>query len=994
MSKIKDKKIVLKRVSLLICLILLFTLMNIPIFTVKADDVASKPQFTVSIDSYIPTDPKIGEDITIRGTITPQPFKIPVPAKEIVLVLDTSGSMDDKVTTMCTNERIGYQIQGHYEGESYADRVWITSHWSNDYCKEHAKEGDHQSTKINELKKAAKNFVNTMKTETNLKIGIVTFSGDSTNKEALIPSSQSDALNTVIENLDADGGTNTGEGLRRATYLLSSSPNSTANKTIVFMSDGIPTYYNWQQTSEAGWTWGNYNGKYYKYYSRDYSGNYKFVANYGLDYNHMPYGYYKDGPYEGNYEGYKYQEAQYNYYTEINKESFSDDDHVSRMGTGYSDEDGKCLKYATTIGEEIKTKGYNVFSIGYGLDDSGNPKMKQIHDSMSGVDSNFFKTDAGAIDSVFKTIAAKIKDNYPITNIDFNFNPDSGTTIDVVGGNRIRLNDIIYKKDSESNGIIIYKAAPVPFTITIKSKIAGDNIPVFTKSTITFPWNTETISVNVPATKINVRDNELPYIEAAPSAIHYPCKSGEDVTITYNITPHDFIYSDMSSQMIPKDVVIVLDTSSGMSDGDKIGTFKNAAWNDLLNNSIFTTKPMKYGLVTYNSDAVVSQDLTDNKTQFNDNVIKNIQLSTSVDRNIGSAIDKANGILQKDTSDAKKYLILLSSGDVTYTQNQMNSIKDKGYKVLSMALGKTNDVTIDPSPKLKELTMNLGGTNEDYFISVQEGNNNATQNYVMKNLASRISDDVYKTYNFNDVKLKFDLNGNFDAVNNLDGTNDKRSVTVPNIEYTNNNGVWHANSTTVSFRIKPNKIGSLSFKENIDINNLANTISYKGINKNINRLIATPIIDVTSPIQVIHGVYKSVTKTGTLELEDTTGKTFANGTIIPMAASFEFYNNPTIKLTLDANISIDGDVKIYKINLDGSLNPVATISKNNSSYYEKSIVDGFQNGDKVLVLYNDKLPKLSDEKRRDHYTNSIKVGDSEPTSATVRTTDGSLPDLF
>lgn len=63
-------------------------------FRVKAD-IASKPQFTVTIDSYTPKNPKLGEEITINGTIHPQPFKISIPPKEIVLVLDSSGSMAD-----------------------------------------------------------------------------------------------------------------------------------------------------------------------------------------------------------------------------------------------------------------------------------------------------------------------------------------------------------------------------------------------------------------------------------------------------------------------------------------------------------------------------------------------------------------------------------------------------------------------------------------------------------------------------------------------------------------------------------------------------------------------------------------------------------------------------------------------------------------------------------------------------------------------------------
>lgn len=940
---IKDKKILIGKLSFLIIIVLMLGWISLSRFTVKAD-VSSKPAFTVSIDSYTPTNPSVGEDITIHGTITPQPFQMAVPAKEIVLVLDTSGSMADPKT------------------------------------------GNINDSKIEKLKVAAKNFVDTMKNESNLKIGIVTFSTNSNINEALIPASNVTELNRVINGLKANGGTNTGEGLRRAAYLLYSSNNSAANKTIVFMSDGEPTYYN-GQTNKGGWKYGNYSGKYYEYYGWYFLGGSYFIGNYGSDDNHTPSGYdYRKGPYEGNYEGYKYQNSYNSYYTDITK-SEADDNLLK--GTGYSDDNGYCLEYAKEIGEIIKARGYNAFSISYGLDDSGNAKMQQIHNSMSGNSSNFFTTGTDAINGVFNTIASTLKDTYTISNINFNFNFNDGAVIEAVGGNTIRLNDITYKKGPENNGVSTYTSPPIPFTITIKSKIPGDGIPVLSNSTITFPWNSETVTTKVPATTINVKDNNLPGINVDLASVEQnPCKFGDSVKITYNIIPQDFVYSDMSSQLIPKDVVILLDTSAGMNDGDKLGTFKNAVWNNLLNNSIFNNKPMKYGLVTYNSNAIINQDLTTNKTQLNDNVIKNITLSTSNERNIGLALEKANEILQKDTSDAKKYIILISSGNVNYTETQVNNIRNNGYKVLSLALGNTNDVNTDPSPTLNQLATSLGGTSQDYFISVKEGNNNATQNYVMNNLANRINDDFYKTYNFSDIKLNLDLNGNFDAVSGLSGSGDKRSIAVPSVEYKNNNGVWHAESTSISFTIKPNKLGHLSFKENTDINNLANTISYTGINKSITRAINTPTIDVISPIIVNHGIYGGIdNESKNPIIEPSNDKTFPKKAIVPMAISFDFYTSTTIKLELDKNRLIDGNIKVYKVN-GGTLSKIAEINNNNSSTYDIPIGDGLTNGDKILILYNSILPD-----RDDYYTNSVTVGSASPVYA-ILNVKGNLPDLF
>ncbi|HBA03883.1 MAG TPA: hypothetical protein DCW51_08005, partial [Clostridium sp.] len=117
----------------ILCIGLIFCMTATLVMTSASNasaEVATKPAFEVKINSVSPEFPKVGEDITVSGEIIPKPFEAEVPAKEIVLVLDVSGSMADNV---------------YVNGKS--------------------------STKIAELKKAAKNFVDKMKDVPNLKIG-------------------------------------------------------------------------------------------------------------------------------------------------------------------------------------------------------------------------------------------------------------------------------------------------------------------------------------------------------------------------------------------------------------------------------------------------------------------------------------------------------------------------------------------------------------------------------------------------------------------------------------------------------------------------------------------------------------------------------------------------------------------------------------------------------------------------------------------------------
>ena len=60
-------------------------------------------------------------------------------------------------------------------------------------------------------------------------------------------------------------------------------------------------------------------------------------------------------------------------------------------------------EYDIKMGSVIKDKGYNVFTIGYGLDNNDKEKkMKEIHSSMGGTDKTFFKSGTEVIGNIIE----------------------------------------------------------------------------------------------------------------------------------------------------------------------------------------------------------------------------------------------------------------------------------------------------------------------------------------------------------------------------------------------------------------------------------------------------------------------------------------------------------------------------------------------------------------------------------------------------------------
>lgn len=380
-----------KIISYILSVCIIITLISFENISVRANNIASKPNFKIADLTATPSEVKVGEDILVSGKIVPEDFETIIKPKEIVLVLDTSGSMSNSI-----------KLKNNYK-----------------------------STKIEELKKAAKSFVETMNGVPNLKIGIVAYSTEATinpysyNKgkkevksidsknsyevqnyksySSNILDNGNDMLNKIIDNIKPMGGTNIGEGIRKAIYMLDNGSENT-DKTIVLMSDGKPTYYS------------VYNNK--------------------------------------------------DFYKEINNI------YPSIAGTG-SDTNDKTREYSNIIANMVKEKGYNAYSIGYGITDGKNDFMK-IHASMRGLlnekestkENGFFETSDGSITEIFNQIAQNIKNSYELKYISLNLTFNKFFTLNI-GGNKVNIGNINYNKISEdiTNGKVVYHAEPVNFSL-------------------------------------------------------------------------------------------------------------------------------------------------------------------------------------------------------------------------------------------------------------------------------------------------------------------------------------------------------------------------------------------------------------------------------------------------------------------------------------------------------------------------------------------------
>lgn len=190
------KKLLNKSVFFLVALVFIFSLCFKAGYSAKANQ--DKPDVEITVTTNKST-MLVNEELEVKYRIEPQPINIDdinkKTNKEIILVVDTSGSMNDRI--------------------------------------------DRRKTRIQALKEAAENFIDKFKDEDKVKIGIVSYATKAEQSIELISSKDQSRLVNIIDNLKAEGATNIGDGIRVAAEMFSK--DTSVKKYLVLMSDGMPT---------------------------------------------------------------------------------------------------------------------------------------------------------------------------------------------------------------------------------------------------------------------------------------------------------------------------------------------------------------------------------------------------------------------------------------------------------------------------------------------------------------------------------------------------------------------------------------------------------------------------------------------------------------------------------------------------------------------------------------------------------------------------------
>ncbi|MBN2222926.1 MAG: VWA domain-containing protein, partial [Vallitaleaceae bacterium] len=288
--------------------------------------------YTVSFDD-------IPENLVNRGS-----------DKELVLIIDTSGSMEDGLGGPKYNKN---------------DKLIIPPL---------------KDQRMTIVKAAANSFLDKLSADNKLKISLIDFNNRASvhtfNNNTLVNLSSN--LTTVkdrINGLTPDGGTNIGDALRRANEILDTS--STAEKYVVFLSDGEPTAFSFSQLS---------------YYS-------------GNEYNAT--GFFQSGTSQVYTQG--IYSAEHNYGTGVSTK------YYVNYGTNY-DSGGHSKAYAKNMTKVLEDNGIDAHYIGFTLSD--NAANNILHSNLQ--DPHYYTAiTAEDINQVYQNIADQIVSEISIPSMRF-----------------------------------------------------------------------------------------------------------------------------------------------------------------------------------------------------------------------------------------------------------------------------------------------------------------------------------------------------------------------------------------------------------------------------------------------------------------------------------------------------------------------------------------------------------------------------------------------
>ncbi|MDU5107375.1 VWA domain-containing protein [Clostridium sp.] len=958
----------IKKVSLILSLIMIISLLSFNQRTLA--DTPDKPTFDIEMTAT-PDPAIVGEDITVNGVVKPNDFETEIPAKEIVLVLDTSGSM--------------------------------------------------AGNKMTELKKAANAFIEKMKGVENLDIGIVQYStlaiinpkrenGNDTYKshdasfsDSTVPKYRplenelldvtDSRLTQMINGLEAKGGTNIGEGLRKAIYMLDNGKKD-ANKAVVLMTDGLPTFYSVEENTlifsdMSLWTsaytsWNNLSTADKNEITRLWNANNKASSRWGLS----------STQWQDNYSRAQRTVLEsawnnwVNFRNNINnkfKPYYTIDNEIilNVRGAG-SGLDNPSKEYAKYMGDLIKEKGYNAYSIGYGLDNSGKKVLKEIHQSMVSKElsedvlenekSGLFLTSGNAITTVFEQIATDIINSYPVNNLALNITFSEGFSLNI-GGNKVDIGNITYTKVEGyiSEDKVKYTAKDIPFSFIIKATKAGQQT-INSEMNISYVFNNETLSHKIgEPISINIESNELPKINASlESDKKLTITKDDEFIVKYKLSPQEFEFKDINNAT-QKDVVLLIDNSS-LVNNVAFSSLKNSMFNKLLNNTTLVNLKTNYSVITFSDKAQLLSGFTTDITNLNNNVIKNINQNSSKEANLDNAIDLVKTTLNGGRTDATKNIIIMAQDNVYYTESKIDELESKGYNIILLSLGSGENSKLIELENNKELLIEK----ESVFKTGSDGND-VEKTYMSKIAERLISTTKYKPYIFN-PEITLNLSNNFEIVKGATTVNGNTVKIVPDKKVVYNNigeNKYHGESIEIELtvRVKDENTGVFNLgPANLKHENLVG--GYKEI------ILATPEVTVKEAIKdLVHGLYSGLSGSDIIiekPIEEE-GFEIIGGSTLTFGAKFKT-STDKVKATLNIDSQFDlsnGTFEIYKVDKSSEKSKLLKLDQLDNKIKTNSLDININNigtngiETELVILYK---VKVKDDSINEDFENKITIG--------------------
>lgn len=611
-----NKKVFEKLIAVLIVSILGFYSLSSGFYAYGAEPQPVKISRTVSTASTA-----IGDTFTIHYDITGDEIKVPFMPKELVVIIDCSGSMKYSLDGSNTNPPLAQQ------------RLTIA-------------------------KAGAKEFVKYFE-GSDTRVMIVPYSGYAGSNKAISSFyDMQDAnsvrnINTYIDSLGAEGGTNTGDAFRMAYNRLATLGESGVKKYIVTLTDGEPTFYTYQKPGNA------------YYMGSSAVNNNTIVTNTGNDYT-------KGMEYATNWAAY------------INGRNTDQSNKLyNSFIIGFADR-------SATLDQKLETLGASA-----GADSVGINGNKHYYKALTAAD----------LQAAYKDIKDKISDTLPFSFMHFSDILPEGVVVDPAfmdtlsgmglsnqvitynGKNRVQisgpLSTLLKKVREESDGVV-YRIDDTHLSFTVQVMATTDGQKLFekgvTKIEYTYVLPDGTVVTPPPATNQN---EQTVTINLRTATLSLPgitvLKGGTEGILTAAVNPSPPNYAEFTTASSLISLTDKRNNTAGVT-GNDVGTARV--------NAVTSSENGYYAPVSADCDVKVAEvTLRD----------MYVLAGCEIPLNLESA---------GDTSDIhiSNYFVTGNNGNVAFTNGGLSNSKVKGL-LATETEGVTLKVTFSTSSgSQKELT--------------------------------------------------------------------------------------------------------------------------------------------------------------------------------------------------------------------------------------------------------------------------------------------------